>query len=115
VAHAERQGESEYPMGTLFPSTLARVPYFIRWLCFVAVVAIIAALLFSIFHRGAWLAVPIIVILACAALKIGLLDIPRVRNIGWSPWVLLLFLVPVANTIMQILLFAVPPKKTEQA
>jgi len=81
----------------------------------VVVVGIIAALLFSIFHRGASLVVPIIVILACAALKVGLLDIPRVRNIGWSPWVLLLFLVPVANTIMQILLFAVPPKKTEQA
>jgi hypothetical protein len=27
------------------------------------------------------------------------------------PWVLLLFLVPLANTIMQILLFAVPPKE----
>jgi len=69
-------------MGTLFPLILARVPYLIRWLCFVVVVGIIAGLLFSIYHRGASLAVPIIVILACAALKVGLLDIPRVRNIG---------------------------------
>ena len=75
---------------------------------------IIAALLFSIFHRGASLAVPIMAILACAALKVGLLDIPRVRNIGWSPWVLLVFLVPVANAIMQILLFAVPPKRSDE-
>jgi uncharacterized membrane protein YhaH (DUF805 family) len=101
-------------MGTLFPSMLARGPYFARWLCFVVAVGILAALLFSIFHRGASLAVPIIVLLACAVLKVGLLDIPRVRNIGWSPWVLLLFFVPVANTIMQILLFAVPPKKSEE-
>jgi uncharacterized membrane protein YhaH (DUF805 family) len=100
-------------MGTLFPSTLARVPYFTRWLCFVVTAWIIAGLLFSIFHRGASLAVPIITILACAVLKVAVLDIPRVRNIGWSPWVLLLFLVPVANAIMQILLFAVPPKKSE--
>jgi uncharacterized membrane protein YhaH (DUF805 family) len=103
--------EREYPMSTLFPSTLARVPYFIRWLCFVVAVGIIAALLFSIFHRGALLAVPIMTILVCVALKVGMLDIPRVRSIGWSPWVLLVFLVPLVNTIMQILLFAVPPKE----
>jgi uncharacterized membrane protein YhaH (DUF805 family) len=103
--------EREYPMSALFPSTLARVPYFIRWLCFVVAVGIIAALLFSIFHRGALLAVPIITILVCVALKVGMLDIPRVRSIGWSPWVLLVFLVPLVNTIMQILLFAVPPKE----
>lgn len=98
-------------MSTLLPSTLARFPYFVRWLCFVVVVWIMAALLFSICHHGVLLAVPIIFILACIALKVGMLDIRRVRNIGWSPWVLLLFLVPVANAVMQILLFAVPSKE----
>jgi hypothetical protein len=98
-------------MSALFPATLARTPYFVRWLFFVVVVGIIAALLFSICRRGALLAVPIITILICVVIKVGMLDIPRVRSIGWSPWVLIVFLVPLANTIMQILLFAVPPKE----
>jgi uncharacterized membrane protein YhaH (DUF805 family) len=98
-------------MSALFPATLARAPYFVRWLFFVVVVGTIAALLFSICRRGALLAVPIVTILVCVALKVGTLDIPRVRSIGWSPWVLLVFFVPLLNTIMQILLFAVPPKE----
>jgi hypothetical protein len=98
-------------VSTLFPATLARAPYFVRWLFFVVVSGIIAALLFWICRRGVLLAAPIITILICVGLKIGMLDIPRVRSIGWSPWVLLVFLVPLLNTIMQILLFAVPPKE----
>ncbi len=98
-------------MSALFPATLARTPYFVRWLCFVVVVGIIAALLFLICRHGALLAVPIITLLICVVIKVGMLDIPRVRSIGWSPWVLLVFLVPLLNTIMQILLFAVPPKE----
>ena len=38
------------------------------------------------------------------------MDVPRVRNIGWSPWVPLLFLVSLVGIVVQLLLFIIPSK-----
>ena len=98
-------------MKTLFPETLPRLPYFIRWLVYLVVVLVVTALLLPLpkyVGLPAW--VPLIIILPLVAARFPCLDIPRLRSMGWSPWLLLLFLVPVANLILQILLFCIPPK-----
>lgn len=106
----------------MFPQTLTRLQYFIRWICFVAGFAILvgltAALIIPLepnlgFDPFLFVILPMIFV--GLVFKIVALDIPRMHSIGWSPWLLLLMLIPMANTIMQILLFAMPPKATDEA
>lgn len=103
----------------MFPQTLHRVQYLVRWLCFVFgfsfLVGLVAALVIpATVHAGfdPILVIFLPLVVAGMVLKIGALDLPRVRSIGWSPWLLLLLLVPLANVILQILLFVLPPKKS---
>jgi uncharacterized membrane protein YhaH (DUF805 family) len=101
-------------MKTLFPEKLERLQYFIRLLIYFVSVAVIAALLLplaNVIGVPAWL--PFIVIVPLFLLKIPCLDIPRFRNMGWSPWLVLLFFIPIVNFIMQLLLLFVPPKQTD--
>ena len=37
--------------------------------------------------------------------------IKRLRDIGWSPWLVLLFLVPIVNLILGLLLLVMPSKE----
>src|SRR5438094_8962170 len=41
------------------------------------------------------------------------LDIPRCRDMGWSPWLHLLLLVPILNLFMVLSLFIWPPQKDD--
>jgi uncharacterized membrane protein YhaH (DUF805 family) len=49
-----------------------------------------------------------IIIIALGFFKIFTMDIPRLRHIGWSPWMVFIFLVPLLNLVFQILLLVVP-------
>ncbi|MGH7992376.1 MAG: cytochrome c oxidase assembly factor Coa1 family protein [Limisphaerales bacterium] len=103
-------------MKALFPHTLERLQYFIRLLIYFVSVSVIAAVLLplaNVIGIPAWL--PLIVIIPLILLRFPCLDIPRFRSMGWSPWLVLLFFVPLINFIIQLLLLFVPPKQTAQA
>ena len=51
-------------------------------------------------------------LIAAVILKIKVFDIPRITNAGYPPIYLLLFLVPIANVLLQLFLFMAPPRKT---
>jgi hypothetical protein len=93
----------------MLPARLNRKQYAIRWFVWVvALVAIGASLeLLPALQPGAF----VIWVFAGLIYKIVALDIPRIKNAGMSPWLLLLFLVPLANLVLFVLLFAAPPKK----
>ena len=100
-------------MNTLFPTRLDRVQYLVRSLIYLVTVTVISLLPPIIGYMGLaeWTLWPFIVFtLALVALKFPCLDIPRIRSIGWSPWFLLLFIVPVVGFILQGLLFVIRPK-----
>jgi uncharacterized membrane protein YhaH (DUF805 family) len=98
-------------MKMLFPETLARLPYFVRWLAYLFTLLVVNALLLPL---HAYVGLPVwavvIIVLPLMVAKFPCLDIPRLRSIGWSPWLLLVFLVPIANCVLQLLLFCIPPK-----
>ena len=91
------------------PAQLNRKQYALRWLAWVGTVIIVGMLLgfLPALQPGAF----VIWVLVALIYRIVGLDIPRLKNAGRSPFLLLLFLVPVANFVMFVLLFAVPPKK----
>jgi uncharacterized membrane protein YhaH (DUF805 family) len=101
-------------MKTLFPEKLERLQYFIRWLIYLVGVLVIAAFILPLPHFlgiPRWL--PAVIVILLALLRIPCLDIPRFRSIGWSPWLVLLFLVPLVNFIMQLLLFFMPERRAD--
>jgi hypothetical protein len=93
----------------MMPARLNRKQYAIRWLAWVVALVTIGAL----FELAPALQPGVFIIWVFAAMiyKIIGMDIPRIKNAGMSPWLLLLFLVPLANLVMLVLLFAAPPKK----
>jgi uncharacterized membrane protein YhaH (DUF805 family) len=54
--------------------------------------------------------ISIINILTAGAIgfKLLMLDVPRIRSIGWSPWIVLLMLIPFLNALLQLLLVLLP-------
>jgi hypothetical protein len=96
-------------MSTLFPETLARVRYLIRFVIWSGIFLVVSALLFpmvKVFGIPDWL--PFIIVVPLFLMRFPCLDIPRCRDMGWSPWRLLLLLVPIANFIMVLSLFVWP-------
>jgi uncharacterized membrane protein YhaH (DUF805 family) len=88
--------------------------YLIRWLGLFLGVGIVAALIVpAVAHTRTgnlgWMVLAVIGFIMII-LKIVALDIPRFRSIGWSPWLMLLVLIPGVGAILQILLFVMPPK-----
>ena len=101
-------------MRTLFPETLRRLEYLERWMIYLGIVLVIAALLFPLpKYTGLPVWIPHVITLPLIAARIPCLDIPRLRSIGWSPWLLLLFIVPGANVVLQILLFCMPMREAD--
>jgi hypothetical protein len=95
----------------MFPKKLDRIPYLIRWIIWIALLGILFALVLPLidFHGGSyqwafWLVLTLVVVL-----RVLCLDIPRMKSIGWNPWILLLF--PLTGGIGQLLLFFMPAKK----
>lgn len=98
------------PMRHLFPREIGRVNYLLRWI-------ILAGAAFGLLvaaKRIDGFDVPA-TILVCTlfVLRFPCLEIPRIRNIGWSPWVLLLLFVPVINVFLQLCLAFGPTDKKD--
>ncbi len=99
-----------------FPARLNRKQFAIRW--FLLVVCFVGTILLLGFFGATQPTVSLIVFLGCLLgcllyLIVGL-ACPRLKSAGLSPWVLLLWLVPVANVAIVLLLFIAPPEKTDQ-
>jgi hypothetical protein len=92
----------------LFPLELTRIPYLARYLIWFVVVGIVMALLLPIPLVGH--VVGPLWVLVAFVYKIAALDIPRVKNIGFSPLILFLYLVPFVNFGLILVLFFAPPK-----
>jgi len=102
-------------MKTLFPEKIERLQYLVRCLIYVAALEISNAILFPLWKHGGilrWLIV-IFVVIPVVLFKFPFLDIPRLRSMGWSPWLALLCFVPLVNVIMQTLLFFVPERRSD--
>ncbi len=101
-------------METLFPDTLTRLQYLVRFSIFAFAFMVISILLYFSFNAIglAHSVFPWIVILLIL-LRIPCLDVPRFRSIGWSAWLALLILIPIINLIVQLMLFTMPPQDTD--
>jgi uncharacterized membrane protein YhaH (DUF805 family) len=99
-------------METLFPETLTRLRYLVRFLIFVAAFMIVGTLFYFIFNAiGLAHSLFPIIIIALILMRFPCLDIPRFRSIGWSPWLVLLLLIPIINFIVQLMLFTMRPEE----
>jgi uncharacterized membrane protein YhaH (DUF805 family) len=92
----------------MFPATLSRKQYSLRWLAWLAFVALGFWLFVGAFIRSevylAWIA------LAWAYQIFGL-AVPRLRNANQSPWLAVILLIPAINLAMMVFLFLAPPKE----
>jgi uncharacterized membrane protein YhaH (DUF805 family) len=98
-------------MYKIFPKRLTRVQYVCYLLCLILAVGVFAAIFPSSIANGEKSTASnslLVLSLIFVSLKILVMDIPRIRSIGWSPWLALLMIVPGMNTIMQILLLILP-------
>lgn len=93
----------------LFPDKVQRLDYAARLIIWFIGVPVISAFLLPIPNFVAipkWL--PFVVIIALVPLRFPCADIPRFRSIGWSPWLVLLFPVPLLGLVVQLLLLFMP-------
>lgn len=98
-------------MFMIIPRKLGRLGYIGYLLGLIVVTGILVAIVLpEIPSNGDDSASNLLLVLSLilGSLKIFLMDIPRLRSIGWSPWVVLIMLVPFLNGIMQILLLVLP-------
>jgi hypothetical protein len=96
------------PPTTLFPLELTRIPFLVRFLIWFVTVGTVAALLVAIPVVGG--VVGVLWVLSTVVYKIVAMDTPRIKNVGFSPWLLWLYLVPVINVGIVLILFFAPPK-----
>lgn len=95
-----------------FPARLDRKQYAIRFLLWLAA-TFVGSLLFELtpmLQPGAF----VLWVLAALVYRVVGLDIPRIKNAGMAPYLVfmvILLLVPVANLVGLVILFAAPPKK----
>lgn len=95
-------------VSTLLPTELARLPFLRRWLLWLALGLLVAAgleYLPSIQPEALY---------CWAAIAVGYaivgLYVPRLKNAGITPWLLLLLPIPVVNLFVLARLFFAPPK-----
>ncbi len=107
-------GENTTTTRKLFPEKIGRLDYFLRWLLFLILVPVVAAFLLPLpkyIGIPEWL--PFVVVILLFLLRFPCADIPRFRSIGWSPWLALLFIVPIINFVIQLMLFFKPAKEVD--
>jgi uncharacterized membrane protein YhaH (DUF805 family) len=101
-------------MKILFPHTLNRLEYFVRLLIFVVPV-ICASKIIGMYIKPSQ--IPIWVVLInisiLAAIRFICLDIPRCRSMKWSPWLVLLLLVPIVKYVIQLFMIFTPSKQAD--
>lgn len=85
-------------MTRIFPEKLGRVRYFCYHLIWIGVLMGVIYPLIG----------PSVLNIGVIGFKLFLLDVPRIRSIGWSPWTVLLMLIPGLNALMQLLLLGLP-------
>jgi hypothetical protein len=106
--------ENPTPPRILFPDKLQRLDYALRLIMWFIGVPVIAAFLLPLpkyIGIPQWL--PFVVIILLVPLRFPCADIPRFRSIGWSPWLVLLFLIPFVNFVVQLLLLFTPSKQAD--
>jgi len=93
----------------MFPHQIGRLDYFIRSTVFGLVAAFLSAL---IKNTENWILILILFVLIVLVifLQFRVYVIPRIRDIGWSPNIAWLVLVPGVNVIFGIILWATPGK-----
>src|SRR5262245_38061436 len=100
-------------MRVFFPRELARLQYLLRlalWIgLFFAAMTVIDHLDKAGGHDYGRLGLAFI--FGWVAIKLLCLDVPRLRNIGWTPWALLFFFVPICNAFLQLFLFTRPAEE----
>jgi hypothetical protein len=106
--------ENTTPARKLFPERIERLDYFLRWLLFFILGSVVAAFLLPLpkyIGIPHWL--PFVVVILLFLLRFPCADIPRFRSIGWSRWLALLFIIPIVNIVIQLMLFFKPAKEVE--
>lgn len=96
----------------LFPTKLRRRQYLVRWLLWLVALGLAVALLAPMLAAPESVFWTVFVV--ALLFKVLALDIPRLKDAGMSPFLLLLFLVPGANLVMVILLFFAPSATAPQ-
>ena len=96
-------------MKTLFPQTVNRLEYLVRLLIFLGAAIFLGLSARPFQHQiPVWFTVISVAILFI--IRFMCLDIPRCRSMQWSPWLVLLLLIPIVNLVMQLLLLIIPAK-----
>ncbi len=96
----------ESEIGMLFPVRLERKRFAIRFILFAVALIAVGALLELFPSVQPWSMIGWSVL--ALTFKTIALDIPRARDMGWNPWILLLQLVPGLGLLVVVLLLAVP-------
>ena len=95
-----------------FPARLNRKQFVVRWLLWL--VGLVGTVVLLFFITAIQPVASLIVILGGLLYLIVGVARPRLKSAGLTPWWLLLWLVPVANIAISVLLFIAPPEKTDQ-
>jgi len=93
-------------MSTIFPWTLERGDYFVRWLIWFVTVLVTPLIVLPLVKSGVCPeGLFVVVIMLIFLSRFPCADIPRLRSLGWSPWTVVFFLVPLVNLFIQFQLF----------
>jgi len=95
------------------PRRLNRVQYILGLLLSLVAVALLLRSGFKAYVSGQFgtrLWLPIYLATALWVLRWPCLDAPRLRSMGWSPWLVLLKIIPVVDVVLQFLLLLIPPR-----
>ncbi len=93
-----------------FPTRLNRIQYLVRSIIFYVIYFGYVFLLISMhLDRQFGLGIQMLCLIAPTLYVYLGLVMPRLKNAGLSPWLFLLLFVPVANTILWIILLLAPP------
>jgi hypothetical protein len=96
-------------MTALIPQTLNRLEYLLRLLIFLGA-SILLSLSARSFQREIPLWFTVVSVGIWFIIRFIWLDIPRCRSMGWSPWLVMLLVIPIVNLAMQLLLLIIPAK-----
>jgi hypothetical protein len=97
---------------TLIPNTLNRMEYFVRLLIFIGACIILSLSARPFQHQiPVWFTVFSVCILFI--IRFICMDISRCRSMQWSPWLVLLLVIPVVNLVMQLFLIFTPAKEAD--
>ena len=93
---------SDDPLNLLFPYEIGRLGYLIRLICLLGVL-----LLFATSQTDG--RIFIVVLIAAFIFKFPFMIIPRLRSIGWSPWMAVCMFIPFVNFLFLLIFLLWPP------